>query len=59
MSNRKVSEWVKGEIVKVGFMTLEYTGAKLNNFGCANSYRMIAKSGKEYWFTPHRGIEAI
>lgn len=49
--------WEVGQVVRVGFLTLEIVDVK--KLPGETIYSLVGSTGRKYEFTPHRGITAL
>jgi len=61
MITNTAQKWEVGEVVKVGFLTGLTVVEKIPTprDWAPDQYRLRAANGREYLFTPHKGIERI
>ncbi len=59
--NKKPEFWTKGQDVKIGFLTLKFTGETVNNQQWGQPKGYILESTKEvrYEFIPHNGLNRL
>tara|TARA_R110002126_G_scaffold207066_1_gene354231 strand:- start:149 stop:346 length:198 start_codon:yes stop_codon:yes gene_type:complete len=59
--NKKPELWVKGQDVKIGFLTLGFTGEIIDNkqWGQPKGFILESIKGIRYEFIPHHGLTRI
>jgi len=58
--NKSKQVWIKGAVVKVGFLTLTITGYRPTpGDGAPDAYELVDDRGRRYEFVPHKGINRI
>ena len=60
MITKTKQNWIVGETVRVGFLTLKIVGVESVKDGLPDIYKLTSLDGtKEYEFIPHNGLTRI